>query len=87
MKTEVRDFVVEVLRDVLHLEIGQDVTDDTPLELESLFLVELVVQAEARFGVGLDDEEFYQDPPGTIGALVQFIVDRRSAAQPSGAVT
>ncbi|ASO18899.1 acyl carrier protein [Actinoalloteichus hoggarensis] len=87
MKTEVRDFVIGVLRDVLHLELGEDVTDETPLELESLFLVELIVQAEARFGIGLDDEEVYQDPPATVGGLVQLIVERRMAAQPSGVVT
>ncbi|AOS62165.1 acyl carrier protein [Actinoalloteichus hymeniacidonis] len=81
MKTEVRDFLVGVLRDVLHLEIDDDHSDETPLDLESLFLVELVVQAEGRFGIELADEEVYQDSTVSLGDLVRLVVDKRTAVE------
>ncbi|MFI9270992.1 acyl carrier protein [Kitasatospora sp. NPDC052896] len=84
MHEETREFILTVIRDVINLPLPDRVEDDLPLGeeglgLESLAMIELVLQLEARFGIELPEEELDPAVVTDLGSLVATVVDRRSA--------
>jgi acyl carrier protein len=77
---EVKAAVVETLG----IENRAETIDaTTPLlgalpELDSLAVLELVVELERRFGITVEDEELSADAFATLGALTEFVSERRS---------
>jgi acyl carrier protein len=47
-------------------------------ELDSLAVLELVVELERRFGITVEDEELSADAFATLGALTEFVSEHRS---------
>ncbi|CAM5297274.1 acyl carrier protein [Streptomyces aurantiogriseus] len=58
-------------------EIGPDVTF-RELEMDSLFLVELVLVIQSEFGVGLDEDA--ASPDDTVAQAAELIESRTAAA-------
>lgn len=77
---EVKAAVVETLG----IENRAETIDaTTPLlgalpELDSLAVLELVVELERRFGITVEDEELSADAFATLGALTEFVSEHRS---------
>ena len=64
--------VVEILRDKCELDETVEITMDTTfkdIDLDSLSVVEIVLECEDAFGIEIDVEE----PPQTMGAFVELI--------------
>lgn len=75
--------VLEGIRAIVHeiagvepsdIEMGKSFTDD--LDVDSLSMVEVVVEAETRFGIKIPDEEVTN--MATVGDAVKFIVKAAS---------
>jgi acyl carrier protein len=84
MHDEVRTFILGVITDVLNLPLPEDVGDDTSigddgLGLESLSIVELVVQVEYEYGISLPEEDLVPEKMATLGLFVDIVVERRRA--------
>ncbi|MFF7069323.1 phosphopantetheine-binding protein [Streptomyces pseudovenezuelae] len=89
MNEEIRDFVLAVVRDVINLPVPEGADADTPLgpdglELESLAMIELLLQLEGEYGVELPEEDVDPESVRTLGQLVQVVVDRRTAVAGAG---
>ena len=59
---------------------GREVADDEPLiengVLTSLQTVELVMFLEERFGIVIEDEEFYEENFGSIEAISELVASK-----------
>jgi acyl carrier protein len=77
---EVKAAVVETLG----LEDRAETIDaTTPLlgalpELDSLAVLELIVELERRFGISVEGDELSADAFATLGTLTDFVTERRS---------
>ncbi|MBB5959720.1 acyl carrier protein [Saccharothrix tamanrassetensis] len=85
MRAETREFILTVIRDVINIPLPDRVEDDLPLGeeglgLESLAMIELVLQLEGEYGVELQEDELTADLVPDLGALVDTVVGLRSAA-------
>ncbi|MEU8622540.1 phosphopantetheine-binding protein [Streptomyces sp. NPDC048623] len=83
MQEEIQDFVLAVMRDVINIPVPEGADADTPLgpdglELESLPMIELLLQLEGEYGIELPEEDVDPETVRTLGQLVQVVVDRRS---------
>ncbi|MGA5700050.1 acyl carrier protein [Peterkaempfera bronchialis] len=81
MDTDIRSFVIGIISEI-DPEITEDVADDQPLgpgglELESLALVELLVQVEHEYNVKIADEDPAAQPTATLGEFVAAVAQRR----------
>ena len=84
MEDEVREFLWHIIRDVLHVEVDQCGSDDIllqegGLELESLFMTELMVNVEQEYNIALLEEETPRDL--TLGDFVKLVVSKRLAVK------
>ncbi|WP_035804600.1 acyl carrier protein [Kitasatospora mediocidica] len=89
MREETREFVLTVIRDVINLPLPDRIGDDLPLGeeglgLESLAMIELVLQLEGQYGIQLPEEELDPLLVRDLGAFVDVVVGRRSAAAVGG---
>ncbi|MGJ5754496.1 acyl carrier protein [Streptomyces puniciscabiei] len=89
MQEEIRDFVLAVIRDVINLPVPEDAGADTPLgadglELESLAMIELLLQLEGEYGIELPEEDVDPETVRTLGQLVQVVADRRAVTAGAG---
>jgi acyl carrier protein len=83
MQTEIRQFVVDTLRE-MNYEVD-DLDDDTTLgpagvDLESLALAELAVRVEDRYGVTFDEDESEQLAAMTVGEFTGHVAARLTPA-------
>ncbi|HET8661262.1 MAG TPA: acyl carrier protein [Micromonosporaceae bacterium] len=79
MTSEIRQFVIDSLRDMNYDVSGVD--DDTTLgpagaDLESLALAELAVRVEDRFGVAFSEEEAEELAGMTVGEFCAAVAER-----------
>ncbi|MDN3259832.1 phosphopantetheine-binding protein [Streptomyces sp. CSDS2] len=84
MQEEIRTFVLAVIRDIINLPVPEDADEATPLgpeglELESLAMIELLLQLEGEYGIELPEEDVDPERVQTLGQLVQVVADRRGA--------
>ncbi|GHH19723.1 acyl carrier protein [Streptomyces lanatus] len=83
MHEETREFILTVVRDVINLPVPERVDDALPLGeeglgLESLAMIELVLQLEGEYGIELPEEELEPELVPDLGAFVRAVVDRRT---------
>lgn len=81
MESQIRSFVIGIINEILP-DVDESVSDDLPLgpgglELESLALVELLVQVEHEFGAKIPDEDPAAQPTATLGEFVAAVAARR----------
>ncbi len=86
MKGEIRQFVIEALRQMNYPV--DDIDDDTTLgpsgvDLESLALAELAVQVEDRYGVKFSEDEAEQLAAMTVGEFTTAVAARLGVTTPS----
>lgn len=79
MKSEVREFVIESLRD-MNYDVD-DIDDDTTLgpagvDLESLALADLAVRIEDRYGLKFADDESERLALMTVGEFTAMVAER-----------
>lgn len=84
MESQTRAFIVGIIREI-NPEIDEPVSDDLPLgpdglEMESLGLVELLVQVEYEYGVKIPDDDPVAQPTTTLGGFVAAVVAHRKGA-------
>lgn len=84
MHEETREFILTVIRDVINLPLPAQVEDGLPLGeeglgLESLAMIELVLQLEGEYGIDLPEEDLEPQLVPNLGRFVDAVVDRRSA--------
>ncbi|MFD7687832.1 acyl carrier protein [Streptomyces sp. NPDC059781] len=82
--SEIRSFVIGIISEIAP-SVTEDVSDDLPLgpgglELESLALVELLVQVEHEFGAKIADEDPAAQPDATLGQFVTAVERARDGA-------
>jgi acyl carrier protein len=87
--SEIRSFVIGIISEVTP-SVTEDVSDDLPLgpgglELESLVLVELLVQVEHEFGAKIADEDPAAQPTATLGQFVAAVERARDGADTEAA--
>ena len=77
-KKEVRDKMLEVVRDQLVLSEDYEINDDTNLAddlgADTLDIVELTIELEEEFGISIPDAESWEDE--TFGTLVREVTER-----------
>lgn len=77
-KKEVRDKILEVVRDQLVLSEGNEINDDTNLAddlgADTLDIVELTMILEEEFGISIPDSDSWEDE--TFGTLVRQVTER-----------
>jgi acyl carrier protein len=79
MSETTRDFLVDLLRGTMNLDLSDDqLNDDVPLGssgigLESLDFTELVMHAEATLGVSIPDEDATRIASFTVGELLDYL--------------
>jgi acyl carrier protein len=74
MESEIVDILERVLkldREVLQ-SLGQDV-DLLEYNLNSIIVVELVVELEAHFEIAIDDDDLLTENVATIGRIMQLV--------------
>lgn len=72
------DQIITLLKDVLSLDDGVELTAATPLlgalpELDSMAVVNLIGALEDRFGIAIDDDEIGASTFETVGSLASFV--------------
>jgi acyl carrier protein len=80
--TDVTLEVREILAEVLPAPLPPDWDPDQPLTtagLDSVGVVTLVGELEARFGIALDEADLSEDRLGTISGISALVTSRRSA--------
>ncbi|BBC32263.1 hypothetical protein SGFS_035570 [Streptomyces graminofaciens] len=82
--SEIRSFVVGIISEI-NPSVTEDVSDELPLgpgglELESLALVELLVQVEHEFDAKIADEDPAVQPDATLGQFVAAVERTRDGA-------
>lgn len=79
-----RAFLLDTLSNEMNLGITDaDIEPDVPigstgLDLGSLDIVELTMQAERAFGVKIPDEDIDRIAGGTVGDLIGYLDERRA---------
>ena len=77
-KKEVRDKILEVVRDQLVLSESNEINDDTNLAddlgADTLDIVELTMELEEEFGISIPDADSWEDE--TFGTLVRQVTER-----------
>ena len=79
--TAVTSGVREILAGVLPAPLPPDWDPDRPLTaagLDSVGVVTLVGELEARFGIALDEADLTEDRLGTISGISELVMSRRS---------
>ena len=79
-RSELTNQVIDIIIDSLnlkHIDKSQ-VNDETPfinggLNLDSVDILEIIVQLEHHFGIKMNDAEAYQKHFKNIGSLVDFV--------------
>ncbi|MBD0743120.1 acyl carrier protein [Streptomyces sp. CBMA152] len=84
MHEETREFILTVVRDIINLPLPGRVDDSLPLGeeglgLESLAMIELVLQLEGEYGIDLPEEDLEPQLVPDLGAFVNVVVERRAA--------
>ncbi|MFJ3914129.1 acyl carrier protein [Streptomyces sp. 2132.2] len=84
MSNDIRSFVIGIIGEI-DPTVTESVSDDQPLgpgglELESLALVELLVQVEHEFGATIADEDPAAQPTATLGEFVAAVARHRDGA-------
>ncbi|GAA1291333.1 acyl carrier protein [Streptomyces sp. NPDC047917] len=84
MASQIRSFVIGIISEIFP-EVDESVSDDLPLgpgglELESLALVELLVQVEHEYGAKIADEDPAAQPTATLGEFVAAVAAHREDA-------
>ncbi|MFG2298609.1 acyl carrier protein [Streptomyces sp. NPDC048603] len=82
--SDIRSFVIGIISEISP-DVTDDVSDDLPLgpgglELESLALVELLVQVEHEFNAKIADEDPAAQPTATLGEFVAAVAQARDSA-------
>ncbi|MFJ3516424.1 acyl carrier protein [Streptomyces sp. NPDC090131] len=89
MSNDIRSFVIGIIS-----EIDPTVTDATDdnqplgpggLELESLALVELLVQVEHEYGAKIADEDPAAQPTSTLAEFIAAVAEQRDGASAEAA--
>ena len=80
LKTEIKQAIVRSLRLPI---IPEDIADATPLfgeglGLDSIDVLELVLEIERSFGVTIGDEQTGMRVLGSVDAIADFIVNERA---------
>ena len=88
MKDEIRQFVIDAMRD-MNYDVST-VDDDTTLgpaglDLESLALAELAIRVEDTYGVKFAEEESEQLAAMTVGEFTAAVAERIELARAAGA--
>lgn len=83
--SEIRSFVIGIISEI-NPGVTEDVSDDLALgpgglELESLALVELLVQVEHEFDAKIADEDPAAQPTATLGEFVAAVARARDGAE------
>ncbi|MFD5029195.1 acyl carrier protein [Streptomyces sp. NPDC058405] len=81
MESQIRSFVIGIIGEI-DPTVDDTVSDDLPLgpgglELESLALVELLVQVEHEYGAEIRDEDPAAQPTATLGEFVAAVARSR----------
>ncbi|MGJ6968491.1 acyl carrier protein [Streptosporangium sp. G11] len=83
-KQEILAFVIHIIEDVVGITLGDDIGESTPvgpqgLGLESISMLEVLVQLEREYEITLPDEAMDELLSGTLGGFVDEVVKYRSA--------
>ena len=79
-----REQIIEKLTDILYtlsdvdeqIELSEDdILNDGELGLDSLIMVQLIVEIEREFDIEIDDEYLSMDFLSTLGTIADFIME------------
>lgn len=82
MDTEIKQYIITVLRDEFSLAIDESkVTDETELgpaglNLESLTFVELAFRLEEKYGIEISDADYERIATFNTGDLVRYVAEK-----------
>lgn len=82
-RDEIRHRLAIILEEVCGVSPSEVVDEATfrpdSLDVDSLTMVEVIVEAEQAFGVKIPDEEVHDIERGTVGELVDRVAEKMSA--------
>ncbi|MFC5718946.1 phosphopantetheine-binding protein [Streptomyces gamaensis] len=85
MDTDIRDYVLDTVRNVMNIHVADPVDENTPigpggLDLDSLSLLELAARLEKEYAFKIDDGEYETLGRATLGAFVSYVARLRTTA-------
>ena len=74
---EIKESVIQIIREIAEKEIDENTSFFDELEFDSILCMELLVEAETRFGFDSEDSEESLQAFETVGQFIEFVNKNR----------